>query len=152
MDMNKSKMIRVTNTCIDFSKKTDFNKHLKESPNNCTFFRSDNEIKPGDKLCLIPYAYDSGNVLEMRAHEKYTHYLNRLIDFHNSGQNAFIDIDSEYNTYYDLLSLFIVTSKKIKYDGISIFNQFFGSDIKLKLIFNGNMIKHDNCWFLCFDC
>jgi len=149
--MYKPEKIRVTNNYIDFTETINFDEYIKRFSENYVFFKSADKIKiePGDKLCLIPYGRVYNHVLEYEheTHHDYHHYLDCLLN--HPDQKVFIDIDTDYNAYLDLIALFILNSKKIKYDDESVFDHFFG--FGSNLIFNDDMVKYNNCWFLDFD-
>ena len=82
---------------------------------------------------------------------KYNNNYTKFIHHFIKNSKYIIDIDPEYNSYFDLLCLFNLHSKKVKYDGYesTIYNTHFTEDDSL--VFNNNLIKVENCWFLSFD-
>lgn len=112
-----------------------------------------NYIHPGDKLSLIPYGIIAPEDTEMFT-TKYNNnnYKIFILDFIKRKNNKYIiDIDPEHNSYFDLVCLFNLYSKKVKYDEYqsTIYDSHFtGSDI---LVFNNSLVKVGNCWFLEFD-
>ena len=111
-----------------------------------------NYIHPGDKLSLIPHGLTAPEDDIMLTTKYNDNYKIFILDFIKRENNKYIiDIEPEYNSYFDLICLFNLYSKKVKYDAYdsTIYDSHFtGSDI---LVFNNNLAKVGNCWFLSFD-
>lgn len=138
-----------------FPKHLDFRRHG-------TFFKlmdsdADNsldnsiEISPNDVLSLVPFgrfhnAFPLEISIKLEPDEEIDYFVKK------ADPKYFIKIEKCHDTLLDLFSLFILNTKKVKYndyDKYSIFDVHFSASSNL--VFNGRFAKYKNCWFLDFD-